>query len=186
MADDLPTVRSALPSEEAEIMAMCRALHAENGLFSFCEDKVRDCLKRCYERKGGIVGVIGETGKLEASIGIVISEFYYTDQWHLSELWAHVLPAYRKSRNAEALIAFAKNCSKSIGIPLLIGIISNKRLAAKARLYSKYLGCPAGVWFVHNAEWQQESRPDYESIYPLIKQTRARAKKAEASMSESR
>lgn len=165
---DFPIVRVALPKEEDEILEMCKSLHGENGLFSFSEDKVRDCIRRCYRREGGIVGVIGETGKLQASIGILISDSYYSHQWHLAELWTHVLPDHRKSHNAQALIEFGKRCAIQIGVPLITGIITNRRLSEKIRLYRKQLGIPSGVFFVFNANWANETEPDAESFYPAF------------------
>ena len=162
---ELPTVRVAQPSDEAEIMEMCRKLHAENGLFSFSEDKVRDYLHRCYNRKGAIIGVIGESGNIQASTCLLISEMYYTRDWHLAELWNHVLEQFRASRNAEGLIAFGKKCSEEIGIPFITGIITNTRTAAKVRLYRRILGYPAGAFFVYNGKWNNGNPPSEEDFW---------------------
>lgn len=165
---EFPSVRIAKPDEEDEILSMCKKLHEENGLFSFSEDKVRDCIKRCYRREGGIVGVIGETGTLQGSIGILISDSYYSNEWHLAELWTYVLPDFRKSHNADALIEFGKRCAIEIGVPLITGIISNRHLAQKIRLYRRRLGTPSGVFFVFNATWANDTAPDVSAFYPAF------------------
>lgn len=167
-AINLPTVRRAEPGEEDEILAMCQSLHDENGLFSFSRDKVLDCLRSCYERRGGIVGVIGESGALQASIGIQISDTYYSNDWHLAELWTYVMPQHRRSHNADALIEFGKKCAIEIGVPLITGIITNKQLAEKTRLYRRRLGTPSGVFFVFNARWANETAPSMEAFYPAF------------------
>src|SRR5262245_66687015 len=102
--DDLPKVRIATRADEEEVMAMCRALHEENGLFSLDEGKIRDIFRKYYDRKGAIIGVIGQAGNIEASTCLLISDNYYTNDNHLAELWNHVGRDYRHSRNAEALI----------------------------------------------------------------------------------
>ena len=163
--DDLPVVRLATPADEEEIMEMCRRLHAENGLFDLAEDKVRDCLKRYYDRAGAIVGVIGKHGHIEASTCLLFSEMYYTKKWHLAELWNFVDKNFRNSRNAEALIEFGKKSAVKIGVPFITGIITNDRTAAKVRLYRRMLGYPAGAFFVFNAEWKNQAEPTMEDFW---------------------
>jgi hypothetical protein len=145
-------------------MAMCRALHDENGLFPLNEDKIRGYLRKCHERKGTIVGVIGPRGKIEASTCLLISDMYYTNALHLAELWNHVGKDYRQSHNAEALIMFGKKCSDEIGIPLITGIITNNRVAGKVRLYRQVLGYPAGAFFVYNGQWMDGVKPSEDDF----------------------
>ncbi len=151
---ELPEVRIAKPEDESDILAMCRRLWQENGMFTLNESKVRDTIRKCYEAKGTIVGVIGPPGKLEASTCLSISDTHYTDDWHLVELWNFVAPEYRRSRNAEALIEFAKSCSDKMKVPLFTGIITERALAGKVRLYRRRLGNPTGAFFVHNAKFK--------------------------------
>src|SRR5580698_414857 len=133
---DLPKVEIAKQSDEAEILAMCRRLWEENGLFSYNEDKVKECLHLCYARKKDekgapcIVGVIkGDDGAIQASTCLMVSDFYYTSDWHLAELWNFVDEPYRVSRNAEALIQFGKSCADTMSVPFFTGIITNKQMA---------------------------------------------------------
>ena len=171
----LPVVRIATPDDEPAIMALVRELHCENGLFTLNEAKVREYLHRCFRREKVIVGVIGAPGQIEASTCILISDMYYTDDWHLAELWNHVGEPYRRSHNAEALIEFGKQCSDRIGIPLITGIITNKRVAGKVRLYRKVLGYPAGAFFVHNGKWAATVEPTAEDFWrPFENRTETR------------
>lgn len=154
-----PVVRLATKAEEDEIMEMCREIHAENGLVSMSEDKVRLMLNRAFNREGGIIGVIGNPGALEAIIMIVMTNFWSSDETHLEELFSFVRRPFRTKFNtermphAESLVRFAQKCSNDIGVPLVIGIITNKRMAGKVRLYRSILGYPAGAYFVVNPKW---------------------------------
>lgn len=141
-------VRLATHDDEDELVAQCRRLHEENGLMEMSERKVRDMLRRSFDRMGGIIGVIGKPGEIEASIALSIGQIWYSDEWFLEELFNHVLPEYRRSTNARDLIVFAKNCADEIGLPLLIGVLSNDRTAAKVRLYERQLGTPSGAFFL--------------------------------------
>jgi hypothetical protein len=143
-------VRRAVPADEAELMEMCRKLWEENGLFTFSERKVRDILHSAWDGRGGIIGVIGDTGKLQGSICLTIGDYFYTDEFHVGELWNFVLPEHRRSTNAKELIRFAVRCSDEIGIRLVIGVISNERTAAKVALYERILGKQNGAFFIHH------------------------------------
>ena len=112
-----PIVRLASNAEEEEIMEMCREIHAENGLVSMAEDKVRAMLHKAFNKEGGIIGVIGKPGSLEAIIMIVMTSFWSSDDTHLEELFAYVRRPFRtkfngadtiKMPHAEALVNFAK------------------------------------------------------------------------------
>lgn len=150
-----PQVRRADRGDEHELMDMCRALWRENGLFSFSERKVQLFLNRAFDRQGAIIGVIGAPGRLEGSIYLTISDYWYSDDWHLCELWNYVLPQYRRSNNAKELITFAKRCADETRLKALIGIISNTKTEAKVKLYQRQLGTAAGAFFVY-AGWQPD------------------------------
>lgn len=164
MAGKLPLVRLAQQEDEDDILAMCRRLHQENGLFSLSEQKVRACIRKHYDRQGVIVGVIGLPGKLEASTCLELSGFYYTDDTHLAELWNFVDAAYRHSHNAEALIQFGKSCAEQMRMPFFTGIITNRQMAGKVRLYRRSLGYPTGAFFIHNANWKPEPMEDHTDL----------------------
>lgn len=155
-----PEVTIMTADDRGAVLEMCHRLWEENGLFSFNERKVLEVLDSCLEGSGSIVGVIKRDGVIEASTGLSISEFYYTDDWHLAELWNFVDAPYRRSRNAEALIAFGMACSDKMKIPYFTGIITNRQMAGKVRLYRRLLGYPTGAFFVHGAKWKSEPMRD--------------------------
>jgi hypothetical protein len=143
-------VRKAVPADEPELYAMCCELHRENAMFSMDETKVRSMLHRAFDGSGAIIGAIGQTGKIEGCIFLVISSLWYSSDWALEELWSFVLPQYRKSNNAKDLVTFAKRCSTELSIPLIIGVVSNIRTQAKIGLYKRQLAEPVGAYFAYN------------------------------------
>lgn len=140
-------VRLANPDDEEGIMALCRMLHEENGLFPLDDDMVRDTIRKAFNKQG-FIGVIGAKDALEGIIYMVISNFWYSKKPHLEELFNYVHPDHRKSEHAKSLIEFAKKCATN-DIRLVIGVISNTRTEAKIRLYERRLGKPAGAFFVY-------------------------------------
>lgn len=145
-------VRIVGREDEDEVMALCRDLHHENGIFELDESKVRAMLHRAFNREGGILGAIGPSGSIEGLIYMLVSTFWYSQDPHLEELFLYVPPAFRgKTRNAIELIQFAKWCSEQSGFPLLIGVISNERTEGKVRLYQRQFSKPLGNFFFYTA-----------------------------------
>jgi hypothetical protein len=150
---EYPTrVRIATAEDEEEIMELCRELHEENGLFSLNEEKVRETLRKAFNRQGNLIGVIGEKGSIQAVVCMILSSFWYSDDPHWEELWAYVVPEYRKSNNAKDLIAFAKWTSENSNMPLLMGIMSDHRTEGKVKLYERQFSKPFGAFFLYNRE----------------------------------
>jgi len=148
-SNPLPEVRLALPEDLEEILEMGRQLHAENGLMNLDEDMIRQAAEAAILHNQGIFAVIGKN-PVQAMIFLGLRQYWYSKELHLEELLAFVLPQYRKSDNAKALIEFAKSAALKLGVPLLIGIVSNDRTAQKIRLYRRRLGEPAGAYFIFN------------------------------------
>lgn len=144
-------VRIADQRDEEEAMVLSRELWRENGMFPLNEDKVRAMLQRAFNRQGGILGVIGASGNIESMIYLAISSFWYSDAPCWEELFAYTRPAFRKTKNSVDLLGFGKWCSEQSNLPLLIGVISNERTAAKVRLYQRQLKAPVGSFFLYNA-----------------------------------
>lgn len=143
-------VRKAVLADKPELMAICRTLHAENAMFSMNEVKVSKMLDRAFNGDGAIIGALGPTGAIQGSIYLLITSFWYSDEFCLEELYSFVLPEHRKSENAKHLITFAKRCSTELGIPLVIGVVSNIRTQAKVGLYRRQLSDPVGAYFAFN------------------------------------
>jgi GNAT superfamily N-acetyltransferase len=148
-------VRTATQADEGELLQLLHLMHSEGGLVELDEDRARQMFVRAFNREGGhIIGVIGDK-KIEAAIGLVISQFWYGASHHIEEYFCYVHPDHRRSQHAKALLGFAKRCSKALQIPLLIGVLSNRRTASKVRLYRSQLGASVGEFFLFNHPWKQ-------------------------------
>lgn len=150
-------IRTAGPDDYQEMFRIACLLHAENGQHPFSEEKVKEFIWRGCNQDGAIVGVIGFPSDLKAMIYLQIQPIYYSDDFQLGEAFAFVRPDCRRSDYAKRLIRFAKKCSEETGLDLMIGIISDSRLAAKARLYDREL--PRGGAF-YNYRPMSKARPN--------------------------
>jgi len=142
-------VRIATDGDEAEIYNLLMLQHRECGIFNFSDRKVRSVMQNGTRQNGGIVGVVDGANGVEATIGLTITQPWYSDDWHLSELWNFVHPAHRKDGHAAKLVNFSKWCSDNMTLPLFIMAIANKRTEAKMRLYNRMVP-KTGIMFLYN------------------------------------
>lgn len=152
---ELPKVRVANKNDLNELLEMGRLLHKENGILNLSLEIIEEEAKKAINGNGSVFGVIGPVGAIEAMIMLSIERFWYTNDPHLEELLSYVRPEFRKSKNARALIEFAKNMSVRLGIPLLIGLLSNQRTIQKIKLYERAIGPQSGAYFLYNTKTGQ-------------------------------
>ena len=148
----LPHVRPAVMGDYNDLIAMGHEVFQENGLLALDEDLIRAGAIAAIQGADSVVGCIGPVGALEAAIHLSMCRFWYTHEAHLEEMWAVVRPGFRKSKNAQALIEFAKDLAIELKRPLLIGVLSSQRTEAKVKMYRRKLGAPTGAYFLFNAE----------------------------------
>ena len=147
-------VRVAEPDDESGILELARLVHHENGLFDLNEAKVVAMLRPALYRMRGICGVIGEKDKLTGVILLRVSNYWYSDTEFLEEMCVFVHPEHRHAVGGRAskLIEFAKKAADTLGMPLMIGVLSNDRTNAKIAMYERHFGPQAGAFFLHNAQ----------------------------------
>jgi hypothetical protein len=78
---------------------------------------------------------------------------WYSDAQVLEEKAIFIHPDYRSAKGGRArrLCEFSKRAADGLGIPLIIGVLSNHRTEAKVRLYERQFGKPSGAFFLYNA-----------------------------------
>ena len=131
--------------------------HRENGLFNVNHQKVEFLLQRALNPQfihpldtgpRAEIAVIGPKSNLEAMVFVILGQFWYSADYHLEELIVYVDPECRKSGHVKSLIDWMKKSADDLGIPLITGVISKDRTAAKIRLYDRYLG-RVGAFYLH-------------------------------------
>ena len=146
-------VRFATAADTESIIACLRTMHDENGLFTLSEGKIRNIIECALTPSDGamrpIIGVIGEPGNIEATICLMLTQLYYTDEWHLGDMWNFIRPDCRKKNLIDSLLDFGAACSEKSGYPFMSAVVSNKRTEAKVRIYRRHFGEPLGAFFLY-------------------------------------
>lgn len=141
-------IRPATPQDAPEIWRLFLQVFRENGLFTLDPTKVTGFMDRALHPERiqswdtgprAKIAVIGPQGRLEAVVFVLISQFWYSSDFHLEELLVFVDIECRKSKHAVACITWMKSLADELKIPLITGIISKDRTAAKIRLYDRHL-----------------------------------------------
>lgn len=160
-------VRVAGPFDAPEIWRLFLQVHRENGLFALDPSKVTLMMDRALHPERihpadtgprAQIGVIGPQGKLEAIAFVLISSFWYSSDLHLEELLVFVDPECRATNHAKSCVTWMKGLADSLSIPLLTGIISKERTAAKIRLYDRMLP-RIGAFYFYPQEDEEIVKP---------------------------
>jgi len=152
---DATRVRIADAQDVNELFQLCQMMQHENFLLPMDDEKVRevivDATSPAIEKRHGIIGVIGDAGQIEASMGLAFQAPWYSNALCIYDAWNYVSPEFRRTTNSHDLIAWAKTISDHFCYPLMLGIVSNQRTEAKVRLLRRQLGEPCGAFFAYNS-----------------------------------
>lgn len=144
-----PTVRFAVDQDARQLLEMCRLMHAENGLFPLSEAKVAYEIEDSIRQQNGVIGVIGAVGAPVAVAWMIAGADWYTESVSISDRMVFVHPDHREgTTHFRDLLAWARAMSDSLG-PLLIGVLSDRRIAAKLRIYQRHFGAPRAFLFTY-------------------------------------
>lgn len=168
-------IRIANAADEPEILTLLKKMHSEGGWQPLNIDRARETFAKAFDRKGGILAVIGPPGNIRAMMLLIIAKAWFTDHDHLQEYFCYVHPDHRKSDYHKILIEYAKTCSDELSkdagykFPLFMGVMTSKRMASKVRLYRRFFGIPVGAYFMHNASWVDKTDLSEEDVWRIPK-----------------
>ena len=151
--DDLQ-LRLGTVKDLPEVMELAIAAAKENSLFDCTAAHLVKTIYPCLTLNNGMVGCIGKAGgQIEGMVVLVIGTLTYTDALCLEERTLFVKPEFRNAKGGRAnkLVQFSKSAAERLGLPLLIGVLSNDSTKQKISLYKRLLGEPAGAFWVVGA-----------------------------------
>jgi hypothetical protein len=153
MSDDFG-VRIGTPEDVHPMMDLALQACEENGFVDPNPQKLLAEIWPALNLDHGLVGIIQDGGgELEGAILLRVGPMWYSDANVLEERAIFIHPNYRSAKGGRArrLCEFSKKTADTLGIPLMIGVLSNHRTEAKVRLYERQFGKPSGAFFLYNA-----------------------------------
>lgn len=152
MTETVDTLRSenAGPEELDRIVELIQLMHEEVGIGQWSEPRVRQAVENCLNY--GAVVVAREDGQIVGIMGLIVGQWWYSEDYRLADVFTFVHPEYRRSRHARNLIEEADRAARKVELPMIVGVMSRDghRTAAKSRLFARHLK-PVGNIFLGGA-----------------------------------
>lgn len=155
MNDDNLTIRLATPADMDEVMRLAVTAVEENGFLNASAELLAKEIWPALCQDHGLCPVIGPPGgEIQGLALLRIGAMWYSTQTVVEEKCVFIYPQYRSARGGRArkLCEYSKHVADQLGIPLLIGILSNARTQGKVRMYKRIFGEPAGAFFLYGAQ----------------------------------
>ena len=157
-------VRIGRPEDLEEMMQIAMMACDENGFLDPNPAKLAAEMWPALHQDHGIVGIIGpKDGMIEGAVLLRIGDMWYSDTQVVEEKAIFIHPDYRSAKGGRAkrLCEFSKKVADTLGIPLIIGVLSNSRTEAKVRMYERQFGKPSGAFFLYGAKTGSQSRTEH-------------------------
>lgn len=155
MTDTNLEIRLASPADMAEVMKLAIAAASENGFLNASSALLAKEIWPALNQDHGLCPVIGPPGGAIEGLALLrIGNMFYSDQIVVEEKCIFIYPEFRAARGGRArkLCEYSKHVADTLGIPLLIGVLSNTRTAGKVKMYSRLFGEPAGAFWLYGAK----------------------------------
>lgn len=159
-------VRVATPQDLKGVMDLAMVVAKENGIFEPDINMVINDIWPALHGDRGLIGVIGDPGEdLQGFVLLRIGNLWYSQAEIIEEKTVFVAPKFRSAKGGRArkLCEFSKKVSDELGLPLIIGVVSNHRTKGKEGLYNRLFGPPAGAFWLYGARTGGWGRSDKEA-----------------------
>ena len=148
-------VRIGLPEDVDKCMNLALAACEDNGFVVHNPVRLLNEIWAALNKDHGLIGIIeGEDGTAEGAVLLRITTPWYSDTQMIEERGVFVAKEFRSAKGGRArrLCEFSKSTADALGIPLLIGVLSNHRTAGKIRMYERIFGPANGAFFLYGAK----------------------------------
>jgi hypothetical protein len=148
-------IRLATASDLDEVMKLAYMACEDNGFLDYNPELLVREIWPALSCDHGIFPVIGPPGgEIQGFVLLRIGTMFYSSRQCLEEkcLWVHPDHRAAKGGRARKLLEFTKKSADTLGLPLILGIMSTKRAAGKVALYTRLFGEPTGAFFLYGAE----------------------------------
>jgi len=147
-------VRVGTPDDIHDMMDIAKMFFDENVFVSASQNKILQEIWSALNLDNGLMGIIGNPGqRAEGAVLLRTGQMWYSDDTVLEEKFVFIEPKFRAAKGGRArrLCEFSKQAADTLGVPLIIGVLSNHRTEGKVKLYERQFGKPSGAFFLYGA-----------------------------------
>ncbi len=155
MSEPTLEIRLATASDMDEVMKLAVVACEENGFLNASAELLAKEIYPALCQDHGLIPVIGPPGGAIEGLALLrIGAMWYSHATVVEEKAIFVYPKFRSAKGGRArrLCEYSKHVADTLGVPLLIGILSNTRTEGKVRMYKRIFGEPAGAFFLYGAQ----------------------------------
>lgn len=155
MSEQQTYIRLGTVDDINEIMELAMKATTENAFMPPNAERICKELYALLSKDKGFIGVItSDPSRIEGVVVLTVTRLWYSNELLLEERAIFIHPDYRSAKGGRArkLCEFSKHTADRLGIPLLIGVLSNSRTEGKIRMYQRQFGEPAGAFFLYGAK----------------------------------
>lgn len=145
-------IRLATPNDVHKIMSLAILGCEEAGVKNPNQMSLLEDIWPALHADKGLIGIIGKPeGEIEGFVLLRTGTRWYSDDLIIEEKLIFVHPDYRNAKGGRArrLCEFSQKAADALGIPLIIGVLSDIRTEAKIRMYERQFGKQTGAYWVY-------------------------------------
>ena len=161
-------IRIGTPEDFPEVLDIAWKAAQENTFIQPSIHKLGQEVWAALHLDRGICGIIGEKHKeIEGFALIRFGTIWYSEVEIVEEKAIFIDPKFRNAKGGRAkkLCDFSKSIADYFKKPLIIGVLSNFRTAAKIMMYERTFGPPSGAYFLYNAQTgQPQAQADQQQV----------------------
>jgi len=139
-------LRIATPDDLEAICTLLRSMHSEIGIGRVDDDTARGAISDIIQ-KGQCV-VAEKDGAIVGSVGLTMTQWWYSKDLLFTDQWFFVHPAHRQHGLATRLVNFIKGVADKWKIPAVISVGTTVETLPKLKFFKKHMK-PFGGSFIH-------------------------------------
>lgn len=139
-------LRIATPADLEAICNLLRSMHDEIGVGRVDEKTALGAISEIINQ--GYCVVVEKDGAIVGSIGLTLTQWWYSKDKLFTDQWFFVHPDHRKFGLATRLLNFVKAVGDRRGLPVVISVGTTIETLPKLKFFKKHLK-PFGGSFIH-------------------------------------
>ena len=147
-------IRLATTDDMTEVMRLAVAACQENAFLNASQELLAREIWPALCQDHGLCPVIGpKSGEIQGLVLLRCGRMWYSEDPVLEEKAVFIYPQYRSAKGGRArrLIEYSKHVADTLGMPLIMGVLSGTRTKGKLALYSRQFGEPMGAFWLYGA-----------------------------------
>jgi N-acetylglutamate synthase-like GNAT family acetyltransferase len=149
-------IRLATTDDMDEVMRLAITACKENAFLNASSEALAREIYPALALDHGLCPVIGPPGGAIEGLALLrIGFMWYAPEIKiLEEKAVFIYPQFRSAKGGRArrLVEYSKHAADSLGIPLIMGVLSGTRTAGKTKLYTRFFGEPMGAFWLYGAK----------------------------------